>query len=263
MHGKEMRNIYQQLFKLLEKGERVALVSSGSLRSSAPREDDTRIIVTGKGETFGSLGGGDIESRVVEEARKIIISGKPQRLRLRVSPEEAKKRGMPPEGALKFLIEPLGEIPHLFILGAGAISRFLAEFGLTLGFRVTVIDTDRRFLDPQIFPETVLLEVPRFQGLLGRLHLTASSYLVIATRNHQYDEAVLEQLVGCEVKYLGLVEGRKPARALFGRLREKGIEEGALREVFSPAGLGIKGFTMEEIALLIMAEIIKIRRQNL
>ena len=258
-----MQTIYTQLDKLLEKGERVALVSTASLRSSAPEEIGTRVIVTENGETFGSLGGGEIESQVVAEARKIIRSGKPHRLLLRVRPEEEKKRGMLPGGTLKFLIEPLAEIPRLFIFGAGAISRPLSEFGRELGFRITIIDEDRRFLQPQIFPKTKLMEIPRFQEIHNYLHFNNSSYLVIATRNHQFDEYLLEQLAGVGAKYLGLVHGKKKARAMFERLREKGVKEEALKSVFVPAGLGIKAFTLEEIALLIMAEIIKVRRQNL
>jgi xanthine dehydrogenase accessory factor len=256
-------DIYSQLCHLIEGGERVALVSSASLRSSAPGEGGTRAIVTEHGEIFGSLGGGEIETRVAEEARRIIPSGKPQRLLLRVSPEEENKRGMLPGGSLKFLIEPLSEIPRLFIFGAGALSRFLAEFGRTMGFRVTVIDEERRFLDRKFFPGSELLEIPHFQNLLDHLGLTVSSYLVIATRNHQYDETVLEQLAGAGVKYLGLVHGRKKARGMFERLRARGVEEANLKKVFAPAGLGIKAFTLEEIALLIMAEIIKVRRENL
>lgn len=258
-----MKNIYTQLFKLLEQGERVALVSSGSLRSSSPREDDTRLIVTGEGRTFGSLGGGEVETRVVEETLKIIRSGKPQRLLLRVSPEEEKKRGMLPGGTLKYLIEPLAEIPHLYIFGAGAISRFLAGFGLTLGFRVTIIDEEERFLNPEILPGATLVAIPRFQDILKHLPIVRSAYLLIATRNHQYDQEVLFQLASLPSSYLGLVHGRKKARSLFARLQKLGIKKETLRHVHAPAGLGIKAFTLEEIALLIMAEIIQIRRKDL
>lgn len=255
--------IYHTLFQLIENGEKVALVSVASIRSSAPNETDTMMIVKEDGDIIGSLCGGDTELEVIERAKKLIQKGEPERMLVSVSTEEEKRRGMEPEGKLKFFIEPMNTIPTIYLFGAGALAVPLSKMGSFAGFKIIVVDNDPYFANGQRIPDADLLYTDGFDNLVERFDFNSSSYIVIATRDHKYDEIVLFQVIKAKSKYIGLIKGQKNKEALFGRLRSKGISDDLLSTVHAPIGLKINASTLDEIAMSIMAEIISVRRMRI
>lgn len=252
--------IYNRLFQLIEDGERVALVSVASMRSSAPHETHTMMIVKEDGGTIGSVGGGDIELYLVKRAQEIIQNGKPERILVGVNPEEEKKRGMESGGKLKFFIESMNTIPAIYLFGAGSLTVSLSKMGSLMGFKVIVIDNDPYFANVEKIPDADLLFADGFENLTERFDLNDSSYVIIATRDHRYDETVLFQVLKSQSKYIGLIKSEKNTRALFSRLKRKGISDNMLHRVYAPIGLKINASTLDEIALSVMAEIISVRR---
>ncbi len=86
---------------------------------------------------------------------------------------------------------------------------------------------------------------------------------MVVTRKHQFDELALELSVKSGAAYIGMAAcSEKKKQALLSRLLAKGIPEARLQTVHAPIGLYIKAQTMEEMALSIMAEIVKLRRAN-
>ena len=257
------KSIYPILFKLIENEEKVALVSIASIRSSAPHETDTMMIVKEDGDTIGSVGGGDIELYVIKKAQEIIQRGEPERVLVGVNPEEEKKRGMELGGKLKFFIEPMKTIPTIYLFGAGALAITLSKIGKLMGFKIIVIDSDSHFANARRLPNADLILTNGFENLLSKLDLNSSSYIVIATRGHQYDETALQQVIKGNSKYIGLIHSQKKVEALFNRLQSKGISDSLLKSVHVPIGLDINASTLNEIALSIIAEIVSERRKGM
>ena len=83
---------------------------------------------------------------------------------------------------------------------------------------------------------------------------------MIATRAHQSDELVLEHALKTPAKYVGMLASRKKRQTIFSHLLAKGIPQESLDKVHAPIGLKIQAETPEEIAISIVAEIIKVRR---
>jgi xanthine dehydrogenase accessory factor len=84
---------------------------------------------------------------------------------------------------------------------------------------------------------------------------------VLITRGHKYDEPCLREIIYSPAKYIGMIGSRRRIKACFQRFRdEEKIAEEIIQRVFAPIGLDIKTETPEEIALSILAEIIKVRR---
>jgi len=256
------RLLYSTLFRLVEKREKVALVTITSIRASAPHETHTMVIVKEDGNTIGSLGGGDIELYVIKKAQETIQRGEPERVLVGVSPEEERMRGMESGGTLKFFIEPMKTIPAIYLFGAGALAIPVSKIGSLMGFKILVIDNDPYFANAERIPDADLLYADGFDNLAERFDLNSSSYVIIATRDHKYDETVLFQVIKSQSKYIGLIKGKKNKEALFGRLRSKGISDDLLNRVHAPIGLRINASTLYEIALSIMAEIISVRRMR-
>jgi len=258
----QSNQIYHTLFQLIENNEKAALVSVASIRSSAPNETDTMMIVKENGDIIGSIGGGDTELGVIERAKRLIRKGEPERMLVSVTPEEEKRRGMESGGTLKFFIEPMKTIPAIYLFGAGALAIPVSKIGSLMGFKILVIDNDPYFANAERIPDADLLYADGFDKLAERFDLNSSSYVIIATRDHKYDETVLFQVIKSQSKYIGLIKGKKNKEALFRRLRSKGIPDDLLRTVHAPIGLRINASTLGEIALSIMAEIISVRRMG-
>jgi xanthine dehydrogenase accessory factor len=71
----------------------------------------------------------------------------------------------------------------------------------------------------------------------------------------------LREIIHSRAKYIGMIGSRRRIKALFEKFRnEEKIAEEILQRVYAPIGLDIATETPEEIALSIMAEIVKVRR---
>jgi xanthine dehydrogenase accessory factor len=197
---------------------------------------------------------------VIEEAIKVIKQGKPKRLHMSLTAKEAEETGMICGGELEVFIEPILTAPTLYIFGGGHISLPLARMGKLLGFRIAVIDDRSEFASAERFPEAEIILADEFKKAFPRLKIDRSSYIVIVTRGHQHDELVLGWAVGTSAKYIGMIGSKTKVKAVFSHLLARGVPQEKLASVHSPIGLEIEAQTPEEIAVSILAEIIKVRR---
>ena len=255
-----MTDIYQEIVRIKAEGEEAALVTIVSATGSTPREEGTKMLVRADGSILGTIGGGSLEAQVIEEAIKVIKQGKPKRLHLALTAKEAEEAGMICGGELEVFIEPILTPPTLYIFGGGHVSLPLAKMGKLLGFKIAVIDDRAEFANADRFPEADILLAEDFTKAFSKLKIDKSSYIVIVTRGHQYDELVLEWAVGTPAKYIGMIGSKTKVKTIFSHLLAKGISRKQLDRVHAPIGLEIDAQTPEEIAISILAEIVKIRR---
>ncbi len=159
-------------------------------------------------------------------------------------------------------VEPILSPPTLYIFGAGHISVSIAKIGNMVGFRVVVIDDRAEFANPERFPEADEILVQDFSVDSLSLKINKSSYIVLVTRGHLSDEVVLEWVVGTEAVYIGMIGSRKKTATVLAHLQSKGVPKELLDRVYSPIGLDICAETPGEIAVSILGEIIKVRREK-
>jgi xanthine dehydrogenase accessory factor len=255
-----MTDIYQEIVRIRAEGEEAALVTIVSATGSTPREEGAKMLVKADGSSLGTIGGGSLEAQVIEEAIKVIGQGKPKRLRISLTAKELEAEGMLCGGELEVFIEPILTPPTLYIFGGGHISLPLAKMSKLLGFKIAVIDDRAEFANADRFPEADMTLADDFTKSLPKLKIDKSSYIVIVTRNHQYDDIVLEWAVGTKAKYIGMIGSKAKTKAIFSHLVAKGIAKEQLDRVHAPIGLEINAQTPEEIAVSILAEIIMVRR---
>ena len=86
-----------------------------------------------------------------------------------------------------------------------------------------------------------------------------NAYLVVVTRGHLHDKNVLQQCMGTGAKYIGMIGSRKKTDIIYQELREEGVGQDEIDRVHAPIGLEIGAETPEEIAVSIVAELIKVR----
>jgi len=253
-----MTDIYQEIVRIKAEGEEAALVIVVSATGSTPREEGAKMLVRADGSIIGTIGGGRIEAQAIKEALEAIREGKPQRLCF--SLKEGGELRMICGGDTEIFIEPILSAPTMYIFGGGHIALTLAKVGKLLGFKIVVIDDRSEYANAQRFPEAELTLTEDFAKAFQKLKVDKSSYIVIVTHGHKGDETVLEEALATEAKYIGMIGSKTKNQTIFSHLLSKGISQERLDRVHAPIGLNIYALTPEEIAISILAEIIKARR---
>jgi xanthine dehydrogenase accessory factor len=165
-----------------------------------------------------------------------------------------------PTGAPRIFIDPISGAQRLIIVGAGHIAQPLATLGTMLGFHVTVIDDRHQFANRDRFPTANLIIVKPFRAAIESLTLDKHCYLISVTRGHAYDEEAVEAALRQPCRFVGMIGSRRRVKTTLDRLIEAGIPRERTEDVHAPLGLDLGAETPAEIAVAIIAEIIRERR---
>ncbi len=168
-----------------------------------------------------------------------------------------------PLGDIRVMVDRIRKIKTLYCFGAGHVAVPTAHLAALAGFRVVVIDDRPEYGNAERFPEAHrILVINDFNHAFEGLEIDEDSYIVIVTRGHQYDRAVLEQSLKTNAGYIGMISSRRKREAIYEYLMTQGVKREHLEWVHSPIGIDIGGETPEEIAVSIVAELIKVRSQQ-
>jgi xanthine dehydrogenase accessory factor len=161
----------------------------------------------------------------------------------------------------ELIFEPLLGAPHLIIFGGGHISKSVCSCAAASGFRVTIVDDREQFAHRARFPEATETFAIEFSQAFQRLEINQSTYIVIVTRGHRYDEEILEQALKTPALYIGMIGSQRKVTTTFSRLHQYGFSREQLQRVYAPIGLEIGAITPEEIGISIVAQLVRIRRK--
>ncbi|HSM59668.1 MAG TPA: XdhC family protein [Longimicrobiales bacterium] len=219
-----------------------------------------RAIVTLDGTMYGWIGGSCAQPTVIQEATKAMADGSSRLVRLspdpgaRELPEGVVEVPMTcfSGGTLDIFIEPHRPAPRLLVVGGLPVARALVGLGKALGYHVTAVDPTGS--EPVEGADETVRDLAAIPA-----HVTPLTFAVVATHG-EYDEPALEEILGTGAAYVGLVASGKRGDQVMASLALDGVEEDARARVRYPAGLDIKAVEGEEIALSILAEIVRVRR---
>ncbi len=247
-----------RMSELSSKGENFATATVVGTKGSTTGRIGFKILIGRDGSILdGNLGGGCSEGAVVEQALEAMTVGKPRTMSVLLEEEEKGGIGANCGGSMEIYIEPFVQKNQLIVFGGGgerSIAGPLVSLAKTLGYRITVIDPEAT---REMYPQADEV-IPEFaEKAVSNLNIGIGTSIVIVTK-HKYDEPALKSVVALDVGYIGLVSSYHRASALFKDMMEKeGVKESDLRKVHVPIGLDIGSQSYEEIALSILAEIVK------
>jgi xanthine dehydrogenase accessory factor len=166
-------------------------------------------------------------------------------------------------GDTRVLADRIRKLKTVYFFGAGHVAVPTAYLAASVGFRVVVLDDRAEFACSQRFPEAYnTIVIKDYSRAFTGLDIDGDSFIVIITRGHQYDRAVLEQSLNTSAGYIGMISSKRKRAAIYEALMAGGVSQERLDFVHSPIGLDIGGETPEEIAVSIVAELIQIRSQK-
>ena len=217
------------------------------------------MIVFDDGTSFGTIGGGRNEKAAIAECLKAIQKQKPTTVTYNYF---GRKGESVCGGQMKVFIEPFGTNDYLIICGAGHIALPLSAFGKILGFHVTVIDDRKEFANKMRFPHVDTIIVGNHAVELAKVAVKLNTYVTIVTQGNEYDFECLKVVIKSPAAYLGVISSKPKRVKFFGRLKNEGIEDKYLKRVHIPMGIDIGSQTPQEIAVSIMADIVKVKNKD-
>jgi xanthine dehydrogenase accessory factor len=251
-------NVQDQFNELRASEEPFVLATVVAYKSPQSAKPGSKAIIKADGEMIGWIGGGCVQPIVLREAKQALQTGKPKLLT--ISPDEprddwngVKSYRMTCEGggSLEIYLEPFLPKPQLLIVGRSPVAQTISHLGRLLDFKVIVADPEA----PN-FPDADLLLTDLNTV---RDHINQDSFVVVATMGNGDEEGLLS-VVGTRPKYLGLVASVKKSEALFEYARTTGATDEDIATFKCPAGIDLGGETLAEIALSVVAELVRVRR---
>jgi xanthine dehydrogenase accessory factor len=245
---------------------RTVSVTAAKAGAKAVIHPDGRIIA-------GWIGGGCARGAVLKAAREALADGEPRLVSIQPETLLAElgvragenrdgvrfARNMcPSKGTMDIFVEPVLPRPSLVILGASPVATALAGQAPRLGFSVTIAA-------PAGDLASTSSGAPAADVVIDGYHLDrlteARRFIVVSTQGRG-DEAALRAAVTLDAAYHAFVGSRRKMAALRQALLADGVPAASLDRVKAPAGLDLGAITPEEIALSILAEVIRERRRG-
>ena len=259
MSAGDNAQVLRELAAALESGRTAALATVVQTRRSVPRRAGTKMLVLDDGRTVGTVGGGAMEAAVIAEALEAIRSGKSNLLEYDLLNPAEGDPGIC-GGEVKIYLEPYMPPHTVYVIGCGHVGRRVVDLADWLGYRTIAVDDRQDLITEEALPNADVRFHGSVEAALAAHPITADSSIVVVTRSTDLDAAALPHLVDSPARYVGVMGSHTRWRATSERLIAAGLSAESLGRVHSPIGIEVGAETLEEIAVSIMSEIIKINR---
>jgi xanthine dehydrogenase accessory factor len=147
---------------------------------------------------------------------------------------------------------------RLVLIGAGQLTRYLAEMARMLDYGVIVIDPREEYANGWDL-DGVPLNRGMPDDVVRELNLDGHSALVALTHDPKLDDLALMEALKSAAFYVGAIGSKKNNDARRTRLEEFDVSKDEIARLHGPVGLYIGSKTPPEIALAILAEMTAVR----
>lgn len=246
-----MDALVEELIRIKGEGAGAVLVTVVESQGLDGFDSGSKCLIRDGRIVLGQVNDAELERTLLQEAAERLSE---ERSRL-VSVETASG------GQADVFFEAMPSPPKLIVVGAGHIAVPLVKMAKLMDYYVVVIDDRILFANHERFPDADEVVVGDMAETVKELDITPTTYVVLITRGHKYDEPCLRELLDRPAKYVGMIGSKRRIKACFERFKaEQHVSEELISRVYAPIGLDIATETPEEIALGILGEIIKVRR---
>jgi xanthine dehydrogenase accessory factor len=254
-------DIIGKLAEFIKEGKTVALCTVVDSKGSTPRHQGSKMLVYPDGRIIGTVGGGEIENRVVAEAIDAIKVGKSRIVRYSMVDPDKGDAGVC-GGQVEVYVEPYLPAPLILIIGGGHVGKAVAHVAKWLGFRVVVSDDRPELCTSEIVPDADMFLVCDMADIPQKLEIDNQTYIILTTRGMVVDVPGLAPLLDTNAAFIGVIGSKRRWMMTRKELIAQGVQEKKLDKVHSPIGLELNAETPEEIGISIMAELIMLRNEG-
>jgi len=252
--------VWETVAREHQRGIACVVVTILQVRGSVPGMLGGKVVVTAEGLVAGTVGGGRVEAKVIEEGQRLL--GEDEAVCEEVVWNLQRDVGMTCGGEMRFLFEVVRPLAawHVVIFGAGHVAKAVVGVLSGLACRVDVIDVRADWLDGLPKAGNVKVHcVSAYEDGVGLVN--EKSFVLCLTKGHSTDRPVLREVLRRYPggAFLGVIGSLAKRAVLCRELREDEIEEAQLEKVVCPVGLPIGTNDPAEIAISIVAQLLERR----
>jgi xanthine dehydrogenase accessory factor len=218
------------------------------------------MVVYAGGKTFGTIGGGKFEALVVEDALKSIAAKKTLLKTYPLREDRPDSFGAICGGEVTVMIEPQNLTIAVFLVGAGHCSQAIARLAVDCGMRVTAVEDRAELLEN--FPKEVDRVKEDAVAFIAHREWSDDEALVLVSRNYHLDREALAAAVETNPApgYIGMIGSNRKVLRVIDELKQRNLT--ARQKIYAPIGLDIGADSPAEIAVSVIAEILKVQRKG-
>jgi len=251
------RRLTREALRLLEAHEPFVRATVVRAVGSVPGKTGSSMIIRTDGSTVGTVGGAQLEEEVKTLARTAFVRKEGD---LHHFDLQAWKPGGLPSlcgGSVDIALEYVAARPNLLLWGGGHVAQALAQILPTLEIDYSVADDRPEWVGVERFPSAERREVVEPSRLFEVFDPGSFTHLYLLGYDAMKDLEVLALAVERFPNTIGLIASASKREHMFSKLRERGVSREALARVRSPVGLPIGAQSPAEIAVSIIAEIVR------
>lgn len=257
-------SFYEKLQELLLTHQPVVKVTMVDAVGSVPQDLGAKMLVTSDGLYCGTVGGGKVEKRALEEAAMILSTATCEKSTRFVSWNLSSDIGMTCGGSVKLFFEAFNVNPwQIVIFGAGHVSQALVRVLLPLDCQITCYDPRPLWLEKM--PSSPRLRLIQSEQMPEKVvDIPEDAFVVLMTMGHSSDKPILLEILKTrQFPYLGVIGSRAKAVRLKQDVLAAGLPVEAQEAFYCPIGLTLGTNHPQEIAISVVAQLLQVRDQAL
>ena len=160
--------------------------------------------------------------------------------------------------------EPVAAPSRLHVFGAGHVGAALVGLAAAAGFEIHVYDDRPELATHERLPQAATVTCGAFADLATNAAIGPRDSVVVLTHGHAFDETVLLAVLTRDVQpaYVGCIGSARKAALAREHLAAAGVPQECVDAVAMPIGLAIGAVTPAEIALAIVAQLVRRRAER-
>ena len=254
-----MPTFFEALNELAESGAPFVAVTVVDTMGSTPQDRGAKMLVTNEGRAFGTVGGGKIEVRCIEQAKQMLADDTSPKTRFFQWSLE-KDIGMTCGGTVRVYFEAFNVTRwNIVVFGAGHVAHAVIEVLSRLDCRITCIDPREEWLSR--IPSS-----PRVTKVLATdmpsqvASIPEGSFVLLMTMGHTTDKPILLEILRTRTfPYLGVIGSNAKAKRLRQDILDAGLPPEMTKAFLCPVGLDIGSNHPHEIAVSVVAQMLQVR----
>jgi xanthine dehydrogenase accessory factor len=252
-------HLVSELAEAVAASKPVALATVVATKRSVPRRAGTKMLIYRDGTLSGTVGGGDMESRVIEAARESMRSGKTQMLLYSLLEPSDGDPGVC-GGEVQIYLEPYMPAHTIFVIGAGHVGRAVVDLAHWLGYRTVITDDREDMVSEEHLPHADVRLSGSVVEALAKEEVTENTSVILVSRATDIDADAIPRLLDTPAMYIGVMGSRRRWMTVRDEMLAKGINEKELDRIHQPIGVELGAETLQEIAVSILAQVIQVIR---
>lgn len=254
-----MITFYNKILELLNTKTPFVSVTLVDTIGSVPQNQGSKMLVTANGLFYGTIGGGKVEKKSIDEALKLLDNQNKEKA-LFYQWNLNKDVGMTCGGTVKLFFEVFNQNNwNIVIFGAGHVSNAIIPILYKLDCQITCIDPREEWLEKILdVPNLKKICISEMKDYVSKI--PENSFVILMTMGHTTDKPILLEILKTRTfPYIGVIGSKAKANILYKDIKEAGLPEDSKKLFYCPIGLDIGTNDVHEIAISVIAQLIQER----